>query len=114
MLVGCGGVNGVDIANAYMVSSTPDEALALFAENAVRVDVTGTEYVGRERIRQQLTLAFSQRDRGETLEPAHVDGDHVTWVAVSYDQISAQQYRVRSNIWVDQGKIVRYTSSFAL
>lgn len=114
VLAGCGAATGIDLANAYMVAGTPEQALALFADNAVRVDVSGAEYIGKRRIHQQLTEAFTSRARGEVVEPAHVEGDHVTWVAISYDRVSTQQYRVRSNIWVEQGKIARFTSSFAV
>ena len=112
VLAACGSARGIDVANAYLLAVTPDQALALFTDDAVRVDVFGTEYVGKVRIWQQLTQAFSQRDKGEIVEPVHVVGDHVTWVNVNYDRASGEQYTVRSNIWVRDGKIARYTSNF--
>src|SRR5437762_311233 len=83
-LAACGTPTILDIAEAYVSAANADEAVALFADNAVKIDVNGVEFAGKEQIRGQLTGAFNQIVYGELIEAPHPAGDHVTWVRVNF------------------------------
>ena len=112
-LTACGTPTALNIAEAYVSASNADEAVTLFADNAIKVDVNGVEFSGKDQIRRQLTGAFNQISYGELVEAPHLDGDHVTWVRVNFDRLAGRASHIRQSIWVADGKIVRFTGNFA-
>jgi hypothetical protein len=109
ILTACGGrASALSVAQAYLLSDTPEERASLFTDDATYTDSEQKTYAGRESILQRLRAASEEAFVGDLLESPHQDGDHVTWVRVTFLRRSYQLFQIRQNIWVEQGRIVRF------